>query len=101
MRAHILSISAIATCVLICATCGHARAQDVTSCTSSIRVLFNQYGNQRIQTGSTLWFSGVLESIQSTQNDVATNPVRIDVSHSQITFGKWPYSVDLPDSTIL
>lgn len=77
-----------------------AQAQDVSSCTSSIRVLINQYSTEQIPTGATIWFSGVLESVQSATNDLKTTPVRIDVRHAQVTFGKWPYTVNLPDGTI-
>lgn len=99
MKVRIFSMAAIAA-VLVCANGAVARAQDFTSCTSSIRVFFNQYGNETIPTGATLWFSAVLESVESAQNDLSNNPVRIDVRHSRITFGKWPYTVELPDSTI-
>lgn len=72
----------------------------MTPCTSSISVPFDKYGNATIPAGATLWFSGVLETADSAQNDLAANPVRIDVRHSRITFEKWPYTVDLPDSAI-
>lgn len=100
MKTCVLSVAAIAAVVLTFANGAAARAQDLTSCTSSIRVPFSQYGNERIEAGSTLWFSGVLESVESGGHDLATNSVRIEVRHSQITFRNWPYTVDLPDSSI-
>ncbi len=77
-----------------------ALGQDASPCVSSIRVLFNQYGNERIEPGSTIWFSSVLEAIAS-PTPRAQTPLRIDVTQSRITFGNWPYVVTLPDSTIL
>ena len=77
-----------------------AGAQAVPSCTSSIRVLFNQFGQTRIPAGSTIWFSSVLEGIQSDAGKPITKPLRIDVRQSRITFGLWPYVINMPDSTI-
>ena len=70
------------------------------SCTSSIRVLFNRFGQTRIPAGSTIWFSSVLEGIQSDAGKPITKPLRIDVRQSRITFGLWPYVINMPDSTI-
>jgi hypothetical protein len=100
MKTRVFLTAAIVAAGAAFASGATARAQDLTSCTSSIRVLFNQYGNETIPTGATLWFSGVLERVESAQNDLGANPVRIDVRHSRVTFGEWPYTIDLPDSTI-
>jgi hypothetical protein len=98
-------IPAVATVALLAAlgaTAGPqtAGAQDAPSCTSSIRVLFNQFGQTRIPMGSTIWFSGVLEGIQSDAGKPIPKPLRIDVRQSRITFGLWPYVINMPDSTI-
>jgi len=79
----------------------NARAQDATSCTSSVTVLFNRYGNTPVPSGSTIWFSSVLEGVATDAGDLAKKQVRIDVRESRITFGRWPYVVRLPDSTIV
>lgn len=92
--------TAFAAAVLVFAIGASARAQDASSCTSSIRVLFNQYGNQQIPTGSTMWFSSVLDGVESANGDLGTTPIRIDVRDSRITFGNWPYTVAMPDSII-
>jgi hypothetical protein len=77
-----------------------ASAEGAASCTSSIRVLFNKFGQTHIPTGSTIWFSGVLEGIQSDAATPVSKPLRIDVRQSRITFGLWPYVINMPDSTI-
>jgi hypothetical protein len=77
-----------------------APAEGATPCTSSIRVLFNKFGQTHIPTGSTIWFSGVLEGIQSDAGKPVSKPLRIDVRQSRITFGLWPYVIHVPDSTI-
>ena len=78
-----------------------ARAQEAASCTSSIRVLFNRYGSTQIPTGSVIWFSSVLEGVQSDAGDLGKTPVRIDVRQSRIAFGQWPDVIPMPDSTIM
>jgi hypothetical protein len=81
--------------------CAAARAQELGSpCTSSIQVLFNKYTTTRIETGSTIWFSGVLEGISSDKGDLGSKPIRIDVRQSRITFGQWQHAIRLPDSII-
>lgn len=97
-------LPAVATIALIAALGADAPAQmgpqqGASPCTSSIRVLFNQFGQTHIPAGSTIWFSGVLEGIQSAGTR-AVAPLRIDVRQSRITFGLWPYVIDMPDSTI-
>ena len=77
-----------------------ARAEEAALCTSSIRVLFNQYGDTQILAGSTIWFSSVLEGVQSDAGDLERTPVRIDVRQSRIEFRQWPYVITMPDSTI-
>jgi hypothetical protein len=90
--------------LLLSASASGASAQNVTSsvssCTSSITVLMNQYGNTRIQTGSTIWFSAVLEGVSSDTGALGTAPIQIDVRQSRITFGLWRYVISMPDSTI-
>jgi hypothetical protein len=71
----------------------------VVPCTSSIQVLFGQSAKAQIPSGTTLWFSAVLERVDSAHDDLTT-PIRIDVRQSQITFGKWPYTIVMPDSAI-
>lgn len=100
MSVRVSLTAIIAVVLLTCATAARAQAQDEASCTSSIRVLMNQYGTEQIPAGATIWFSGVLQGVLSAKNDLGTVPVRIDVRDAQITFGKWPYTVKLPDSTI-
>ncbi|MGA7355534.1 MAG: hypothetical protein WBW76_08895 [Candidatus Cybelea sp.] len=91
----------IAVAMLLFLSAASARAQQAASCTSSIRVLFNRYGNAQIPTGSTIWFSSVLEGVQSDAGDLGKTPVRIDVRQSRIAFGLWPYVITMPDSTIM
>ena len=80
---------------------GSARAQDAPApCTSSIRVLMNRYGTEHIETGSTIWFSGVLEGVSLASADIGKSPVRIDVRNSHITFGQWQHVIAMPDATI-
>lgn len=99
MSLKFLLATAIAV-AMVCATGKHARAQEYASCVSSIRVSFNQYGNAQIAPGAAMWFSSVLEGVESDDHDLGTTPVRIDVRHARITFGNWPYTVAAPDSTI-
>jgi hypothetical protein len=64
-------------------------------------VLFNKFGQTHIPTGSTIWFSGVLERIESDAGKPIDAPLRIDVRQSRITFGLWPYVINMPDSAIV
>ncbi len=78
-----------------------ARAQELgSSCTSSVQVLFNRYTTTHIESGSTIWFSGVLEGVSSDKGALGSKPIRIDVRQSRITFGRWQHVITLPDSTI-
>jgi hypothetical protein len=63
-------------------------------------VLFNRYTNARIETGSTIWFTGVLEGVSSDRGDVGSKPIRIYVRQSRITFGRWQHVITMPDSII-
>jgi hypothetical protein len=99
-RPIVLGATIVATAAFFLCGAG-ARTQELSSCTSSIEVLINRYNDARIATNSTIWFSSVLESVHSTADDLAEKPVRIDVRQSRITFGKWPYVIAMPDSTIL
>lgn len=82
-----------------CAATAHAQEVE-SSCTSSTKVLFNRYTTAHIETGATIWFSGVLEGVSSDKGDLGSKPIRIDVRQSRITFGQWKHVIALPDSTI-
>jgi hypothetical protein len=86
--------------MLLFLSAASARAEEAALCTSSIRVLFNQYGDTQILAGSTIWFSSVLEGVQSDAGDLGRTPVRIDVRQSRIKFRQWPYVITMPDSAI-
>ncbi len=70
------------------------------ACTSSIEVRFNQYGTTHIATGSTIWFSSVLEGIASEGGELGNAPIRIAVVQQRITFGEWPHVITMPNSLI-
>jgi hypothetical protein len=95
---------AVTPILLSFAAISGVNAQDATppspSCSSSITVLMNSYGDTRIATGSTIWFSAVLEGIAGDAGALGTAPIRIDVRQSRITFGNWRYVIAMPDSTI-
>jgi hypothetical protein len=78
-----------------------AKAQSMPSCTSAIQVLFDRYGTTQIPAGSTIWFTGVLKAVHTADGRALTSPIRIDVHQSRITFGKWPYVITMPDSTVV
>ncbi|MFY9719234.1 MAG: hypothetical protein WAK16_06260 [Candidatus Cybelea sp.] len=91
----------IAAAVFLPGCAATARAQGVeSSCTSSIQVPFNRYTTTHIETGSTIWFSGVLEGVSSGNGGLGSKPIRIYVRQSRITFGQWQHVITLPDSTI-
>jgi hypothetical protein len=78
-----------------------ARAQEMGSpCTSSVQVLFNRYTDTHIETGSTIWFSGVLQGVSIDNGAWGSKPIRIQVRQSRITFGQWKYVITMPDSTV-
>lgn len=78
-----------------------AQAQEMPSCTSSIRVRFDEYGMTHIPTGDTIWFTGVLKAVHTADGSAITTPISIDVRQGRITFGEWPYVITMPDSTIV
>lgn len=91
----------LAASTLLLTGAGGAPAQNTSSCTSAIRVRFDQYGTTQIPAGSTIWFTGVLKAVHTADGSVITSPIRIDVRQSRITFGNWPYVVTMPDSTVV
>jgi hypothetical protein len=101
MMSNLRVICLLAATTLLSSCAATARAQEVgSSCTSSIHVLFNSYTTSHIETGSTIWFSSVLEGVSNDQGDVGSKPIQIDVRQSRITFGQWQRVITLPDSTI-
>jgi hypothetical protein len=91
----------IAVSALLCSCAANAQAQELPSCTSSIRVLFDQYGMTHIPAGYTIWFTSVLKAVHTPDGGAITTPIRIDVHQSRITFGRWAHVVTMPDSTIV
>jgi hypothetical protein len=101
MMANLRVICLLAAAVLLFGRAAPARAQEVgSSCTSSIRVPFDRYTTARIETGSTIWFSSVLEGVSSDKGDLGSKPIQVDVRQSRITFGNWRHVITLPDSII-
>jgi hypothetical protein len=101
MMARLRLICLVAAAALLPGCAAAARAQEVgSSCTSSIQVLFNRYTNTHIETGSTIWLTGILEGVSTDKSDLGSKPIRIDVRQSRITFGKWQHVITLPDSII-
>ena len=99
--ANLRVICLVAAAALLTGCAAAARAQEVESpCTSSIQVLFNRYTTTHVETGSTIWFSGVLEGVSSAKGDLGSKPIRIDVRQSRITFGRWQHVITLPNSII-
>lgn len=86
---------------LLCSCAAGAQAQEMPSCTSSVRVLFDQYGMTHIPTGYTIWFTGVLKAVHTADGGAPATPIRIDVHQARITFGRWPYVITMPESTIV
>jgi hypothetical protein len=101
MGSRFFFTAAIAAVVTVCATGARVQAQDLASCTSSIRVSFNQYGNAQIPAGATVWFSSVLQAVDVKPQDVAKTPVWIYVRNARVTFGSYPYTFNLPDAEIV
>jgi hypothetical protein len=64
-------------------------------------VRFDKYGMTQIPTGSIIWFTGVLKGVHTADGRAITSPVRIDVHQSRITFGIWPHTITMPDSTVV
>ena len=62
---------------------------------------FDQYGMTHIPAGSTIWFTGVLKAVHTSDGSPITSPIRMYVRHSHVTFGRWPYAIAMPDSTVL
>jgi hypothetical protein len=101
MMVNLRVICLLAAAALLTGCAATARAQEVgPPCTSSIQVLFNRYTTTHAETGSTIWFSGVLEGVSSAKGDLGSKPIRIDVRQSRITFGRWQHVITLPDSII-
>lgn len=100
--ANLRVLCLLAAAALLSGCAATARAQEVrSSCTSSIQVLFDQYGMTHIPSGSTIWFTGVLKAVRTSDGSPITSPIRIYVRHSRVTFGRWPYAIAMPDSTVL
>ena len=99
--ANLRVLCLLAAAALLAGCAAAARAQEVgSSCTSSIQVLFNRYTTTPIESGSTIWFSGVLEGVSVGKGDLGTTPILISVRQSRITFGQWQHVITLPDSSI-
>ncbi len=101
MMATLRGVLLIAVSVLLSSCAAKAQAQDMPSCTSSIRVLFDQYGMTHIPTGATMWFTSVLKGVHTADGSALNSPIRIDVHQARVTFGKWPYVITMPNSTIV
>jgi hypothetical protein len=94
-------ICLVAAGILLQGCAAIARAQEAgSSCTSSVQVLFSRYTTTHIETGSTIWFSAVLEGVSVDKGGLGHKPIRIDVRQSRVTFGQWKHVITLPDSTI-
>lgn len=92
----------VTTCVLLLSHAASAQTQNtLSSCASAIRVRFDIFGMTTIPAGSTIWFTGVVKGVRTADGSAITSPVRIDVRQSRITFGRWPYVVSMPDSTVV
>jgi hypothetical protein len=90
----------IAACMTFASRADGAQAQKMSSCTSAVRVRFDTLGMTPIAAGATLWFTGVLKDVRTANGGAITSPIRIDVRQSRVTFGRWPYVIALPDSTV-
>jgi hypothetical protein len=91
----------VASTLLLSPCAAGAETQNMPSCASAIRVLFDQYGTAPIPAGSTIWFTSVLKAVRTTDGSAIASPIRIDVRHSRITFGGWPHIITVPDSTVV
>lgn len=101
MRNALSALLIAASVTLSSAAPANAQTELGPSCTSGIRVLFDRYGMTHIPTGSTMWFTGVLKSVRTTDGSAITTPLRIDVREARITFGLWPYVIAMPDSSVV
>jgi hypothetical protein len=91
----------IAACMLLFSRGASAQTQNTSSCTSAIRVRFDTFGMTPIPAGSTIWFTSVMKAVHTSDGGAITSPIRIDVRESRITFGRWPYVITVPDSTVV
>jgi hypothetical protein len=101
MMPKLRGVFLLVTGTMLFACVAHVQAQDTSSCTSAIQVLFDQYGMTHIPAGSAIWFTSVLKAVHASDGRPITSPIRIDVHHSRVTFGGWPYAVTMPDSTVV
>lgn len=101
MMSNLRGIFLLAACTLLCSRVAGAQALTMPSCTSAIQVRFNKYGLTRIPAGSTIWFTSVLKAVHTADGSAITSPIRIDVNRSSITFGGWPHTITMPNSTVV
>lgn len=101
MVLNLRGVFLIAACMLLSSHAASAQVRNMPSCASAVQVRFDKYGMTQIPAGSTIWFTSVLKAVHTADGSAITSPIRIDVSRSRITFAGWPYTITVPDSTVI